>query len=431
MKKKHALLALLLVLALLLCLLPATALAANDKDEPAPTEEPVDEPEGEDIDEPEDEPADEPEDEDAEEPEEEEDEPEEDAEPVIVSVDEDETWFAAAEETVYNNAGTVYANGALVYNNGGTVYNNGGTVYNNGGTVYANGGAVYNNGGTVYNNGATVYTFGGTVEDSMIYGYYPFETAEDYSELATIEGFADQQGEGLYVSKDDVITITAAEAVELIDAETTAGTLEENEDGSFTLSEADGPVTLTLRFRAVAPELELAEGTYADAQKLTISASKGAEVFYTTDGSEPDVDNSERYEKAVEIDESMTVTAVAVVAGAEPSEPVSAAYAVLHFTAPEFESVKEGYERPAAEAIVIENAGSVAGRIESVKLEGSAAENFTLNKETGGSIAAGGTSENWTIRPAAKLSRGTYKATVVITLEGGETVELKISFQVK
>lgn len=425
MKNKQALLAVLLVLALLICLVPATALAAGkDAEEPA-AEETAETPAAEEAGE-------------AEAEEAPEDEPEENAdeenEAELVYVEEDDTYFSKIGETVYNNAGVVYSNDSLIYNNEGKVYANGGTVYNNAGVVYANGGTVYNNGGIVYNNGAQVYTFEGEVENSMIYGYYPFETEGDYSGLAVFDGLIEGLEPGsdaLYISKDAVVTFTPAEGLSITEAKADAGMIEENEDGSYTLSGADSAVTLTLKFRTDAPELSLASGTYGEEQKLEITAPAGAEIYYTTDGSEPDEENGTRYDGALTLKNGCTVKAAAVVEGAELSEAVSADIAVLSFTAPSFEAVKLGYDRPDAEPIVIVNGGSVAGVIESVAIEGDEDGAFALNREAGSTVKAGATSEIWTIRPAAGLEKGSYRATVVFTLAGGETVELELSFRVK
>ena len=77
--------------------------------------------------------------------------------PAAVTVSDGEIVYSYEGMLVYNNGGTVYNNNAVVYNNGGLVYSNGGKVYNNGGVVYANSGTVYNNDGTVYNNEAEVF----------------------------------------------------------------------------------------------------------------------------------------------------------------------------------------------------------------------------------------------------------------------------------
>jgi hypothetical protein len=432
-------LAALLILALVLCLLPAVALADPDEEpgenggpaetqEPAPTESPEEPTEPEEPEEPEtpEEPEEPKQPETPSQPEKPAEEPEEDA-PVIVAAE--ETAYPMPGETVYNNGGTVYNNGALVYNNGGTVYLNDGIVYNNGGTVYANGGTVYNNGGTVYRNEALVYTFGeDDVLESHIYGYYKVTTEEDYSELADIEGLAND----LYLTEDGVCTITPHEGLLLVSAEADAGVLTENEDGSWTLDQVDADVTLRLSFRTAAPVFDLEEGTYCQEQILTVTAPEGAQIFYTLDGSEPQEDNSQLYEEPIRLSEGVTVTAVALIPGAEPSEPASADYAFVTITVPAFAAGQEGKDPPKAAAFSVENPGSVDAKIEGVELQGDQADCFKLNTGKGGTVKAGKTnSSTWTIRPVADLAKGLYTASVVFTLAGGETVTLEISYNVK
>ncbi|MBO5556486.1 MAG: chitobiase/beta-hexosaminidase C-terminal domain-containing protein [Oscillospiraceae bacterium] len=356
------------------------------------------------------------------------DEPEE---LTVLVVEAEETCFAAQGELVYNNGGTVYNNSALVYNNGGTVYNNGGTVYNNKGVVYANDGIVYNNAGTVYNNGALVYAFEGDVETSLIYGCYRITLAEDYSAFADFEGLdMDPQDDSLIISKDTVCTITPKAGLRIVDAKADVGKLTADENGGYLLSDVDANVTLTLRFQAEAPELDLAAGTYAEAQTLTITAPKGAEIYYTLDGSEPGEENSFVYGEPFALSESATVCAVAIRKGAEASEPVTAAYAIPEITAPEFEAVDEGYKQPAAQPLTVANPGSATAHVESVELTDEQGA-FTLNRTTGTRIAAGTTDTgHWSIRPAAKLAAGTYEATLTVTLDSGDTVELPLTFQV-
>lgn len=418
-------LAIALVLALLLCLTPIGALADPEDEESGETEveEPVEETTGEDAEESEGA------EEDAEEPEEseesEEEEPEEEEEGPV-TVEADETYYAEEGETVYNNGGTVYVNGGLVYNNGGLVYVNDGTVYNNGGTAYANGGTVYNNGGTVYRNDAKVYTFEDDVVDSHIYGYLKVDLAADYSAFAEIEGLTDG-----YLPEDGLCTVTPHEGFRIAGAEAEAGVITMNEDGSCTLGELDANVTLTLRFQAEAPAFDLEEGTYAEEQSLTITAPAGTEVYYTTDGSEPDAENGELYSEPIAIDKGMTVTAVALAEGAEPSEATSAAYAFVTVTAPEFEEQEAG-ETPPKAAFTVVNDGETDAKIESVALEGDDAESFQLNTEKGALIKAGRTDEKtWTIRAVKGLEKGSYTVTAVFTLDSGATIKVEVSFTVK
>ena len=409
--KLTKLLAVLMVLALMLCLIPTMAMAdpaeakapAEPEEEAAPAEEEAEEPaEAEEA-------AEEPaegeapaeeaaEDEAAEEPEEE--------EPAPVINGEEETFYAAETDTVYNN--------------GGTVYNNGGTVYNNGGTVY-------NNGGTVYSNDALVYTFTDDVVESHIFGYHRVSLAADYSAFAEIEGLG-EEGE---LGKDEVCTITPKAGYQLLTAEAEGGTLTANEDGSYTLSEVEADLTLTLTFQAEAPVFDLAAGTYSQEQTLTITGPEGAAIYYSTDGSEPREDNSQLYEAPIVLTEGVTVTAVAVAEGAEPSEPTAAEYAFVTITAPEFAEAKLGYARPDPLSFTVENRGSVTARVQSVELTGEDAACFGLNTQDGIEIPAGQTSFGWSVRPEANLEAGTYTATAVFTLDSGETVELEIRFTVE
>ena len=410
-------LSILLVLALLLCLLPAAALAdPEDGKEEEEQSEPVDADEAA---------------EEAELPLSEEDEelPEaedEDASAPLVN-GEDETCYPMEGETVYNNGGTVYNNGALVYNNGGLVYQNGGTVYNNGGVVYANGGVVYNNGGTVYRNDATVYTFDDDVQQSRIYGAFHVTTAEDYSAIAEIEGLDEND----MLLEGESCTIRVREGLVLRAVETDAGTLTENEDGSWTLEDLDADATLTLEAQAEAPVFDLAEGCYAEAQTLCITGPEGAALYYSLDGSAPDED-SLLYEEPIQLTEGCTVCAAALLPGAERSEITRAEYAFVTITAPELPDGTQGEEPPEAAAFTVENTGKTPAVIESVSLSGKSASYFSLSTEEGGTVKAGKSdSKTWTLRPAADLTRGNYRATVIFTLAGGQTVQLDVRYKVK
>ena len=433
--KLTKLLAVLMVLALMLCLIPTMAMAdpadaeapaeakeeaapaETDAEAPAETEEAAEEPaEGE-------EPSEEaPAETAAEEPGEETEE-----EPIPVVNGAEETFYAGSADTVYNNGGTVYNNGGTVYNNGGTVYNNDGLVYNNGGVTYSNGGTVYNNGGTVYSNDALVYTFTDDVVESHIYGYHRVSLAADYSAFAEIEGLG-EEGE---LGRDGVCTITPKAGYRLLTAEAEGGTLTANEDGSCTLSEVEADLTLTLTFQAEAPEFDLAAGTYSQEQTLTITGPEGAAIYYTTDGTEPREDNSLLYEGPITLTEGVAVTALALAEGAEPSEPTAAEYAFVTVTAPELAEAEPGYAQPEPVSFTVENRGSVTARIRSVELSGEDAACFGLNTKNGAEIQAGQSSFAWSVRPEANLEKGTYTATVVFTLDSGETVELEIRFTVK
>ena len=412
-------LSILLVLTLLLCLLPAAALAdpANSKEDEkqAETADETEPPVAEDEELPAEEDADAPA---AEE--------DEDKDAPLVN-EADQVCYPLEGETVYNNGGTVYNNGALVYNNGGIVYANSGTVYNNGGIVYANGGVVYNNGGTVYRNSATVYTFADDVQQSRVYGAFHVATAEDYSAIAEIEGLDEND----MLLEGQSCTIRVPEGLILRSVEADAGTLTENEDGSWTLEALDADATLTLEVQAEAPVFDLAEGCYAEAQTLTITGPEGAALYYTLDGSAPD-EESLLYEEPIQLTEGCTVRAAALFPGAEPSEITEAAYAFVTITVPEIPDGTQGEEPPEAVVFTVENPGKTPAVIESVSLSGKSASYFSLSTEEGATLKAGGSdSKTWTLQPAADLTRGNYKAIVVFTLAGGQTVQLEVRYKVK
>jgi len=453
MKKLHKLLASLTVLALLLCLLPATALAAPGKlaahmseqaeaaaeeveDAEEAAEEAVEEEAAEEA-ATEDAAQDAEAAEDEEAPDAEAEEEEEGLPPLLpeaVPVQEDEVFYAADGDLVYNNAGLVYNNGATVYNNAGLVYNNGGLVYNNAGTVYSNGGIVYNNGGKVYSNGAVVYAFDGDVENSLIAGYCRVTLAGDYSAFAEIEGLEIEPGteDSLLMAQDAVVTITPREGFSLVEVTADGVSAEENEDGVWSLSAPTGSFELALRFQADAPEFSLPEGSYVGSRELALTAAEGLTIRYTTDGSVPDLENSLVYEKPFPVEESMTVTAVAEALLADVSPAVSASYAIVSLTAPEFEAVEEGYNLPAAQGIRLDNPGSVTAVVESAALTGGDVDCFTLGRTGGGRVSAQSFNDkSWTVRPVARLEAGVYSATVTFTFDSGSQADVEVSFEVK
>ena len=463
--KKTKVLAILVVLALLICLLPVTAMASGfprpqfgkrdtAKEETVETEtaeEPAEEAAAEDdavpveeiaedLAEDAEEPAEDAAAEDAEAPEEAEepaDEPAEEPEEEVpfsdVVVEEEETYFAGNDEIVFNNGGTVYNNMAVVYNNGGTVYNNGGVVYNNEGTVFSNGGTVYNNGGTVYSNGALVYYFEGEVVESSIYGYYKLTMADDYSAFVSVEGLLEEPGTGADIlDKDSIVTVLPNPGITIVDAQADAGEVSIDEEGNAVLKNVDADVTLTLTLQTDAPAFSMESGTFADAQTVEITGPEGAAIYYTLDGEEPDPATAAFYDEPIAVESSAVVKAIAVIDGVENSEVKELAVTIPTFEVPVFDEVKEGYKiQPTAKGIAVNNTGTVEAVIESVELTGDDADSFTLSTTNGKTLSAGKIDNTtWTVRPAAGLDKGEYQADVVFTFDSGETATVSVVFTV-
>ena len=344
-------------------------------------------------------------------------EPAEAPEKDYVTANADQVLYAYEGMTVFNNAGVVYSNLAVVYNNGGTVYSNEGTVYNNGGIVYANGGTVYNNAGTVYNNGALIFGFGGDVADSVIFGCYELKFADYYEPFIELDG---------------ICRISPAPGYRIAGAETNAGVItRDEEDGSMLLSEVDADVTLTLSIQTESPAFDLESGTYAEEKSVSICGPEGSRIYYTLDGSLPTEESGTLYEAPIAVSESTVVTAIAVSDNVLPSEPAVLNLSFLLFTAPEFDAVDAGYARQSARPVIVENDSALPAVIASAELVGENTEAFTLSSTSGKTVPAGKINNStWSVRPVTELAPGTYQAAVVFTLDSGETVEVPVTFTV-
>ena len=75
--------------------------------------------------------------------------------------------------------------------------------------------------------------------------------------------------------------------------------------------------------------------------------------------------------------------------------------------------------------------GTVDAVIQSVALGGEDADSFNLSSGQGLRLKAGQADDStWTLRPIRDLKAGTYKASVIFTLDTGETVELDFQLTV-
>ena len=78
---------------------------------------------------------------------------------------------------------------------------------------------------------------------------------------------------------------------------------------------------------AVVPSV--APGTYSKTQSVALScATTGADIYYTTDGSEPTIAGGTKYSAAISVSATATIKAIAVKNGLAPSEVLVAAYTI-------------------------------------------------------------------------------------------------------
>ncbi len=93
-----------------------------------------------------------------------------------------------------------------------------------------------------------------------------------------------------------------------------------------------GATTFTYTFTArpvvATPAFSPVEGTYTEAQSVTITcATEGATIHYTTDGNDP-TSSSTTYNSAISVGETTTIKAIAVKEGMTDSEVASAEYTI-------------------------------------------------------------------------------------------------------
>ena len=99
------------------------------------------------------------------------------------------------------------------------------------------------------------------------------------------------------------------------------------------------------------PTFSLAEGSYYGTQSVSLSCeTEDATIYYTTDGSDPD-ENSDVYGSAINVDKTMTIKAIAMKGGMEPSSIASAEYIIkdpseakLYTNVTDLSQLKVGYK---------------------------------------------------------------------------------------
>ena len=77
------------------------------------------------------------------------------------------------------------------------------------------------------------------------------------------------------------------------------------------------------------PTASVAGGSYNEVQNVTLSTkTKGATIYYTTDGSKPSIANGTKYKTAITIDKSQTLKAIAVKSRMKDSEVMTEQYTI-------------------------------------------------------------------------------------------------------
>ena len=129
---------------------------------------------------------------------------------------------------------------------------------------------------------------------------------------------------------------------------TIGGTNGHRKIAAFTITYGSGSTTQTV----ATPTFSPAEGTYFEAQNVTIScATAGAIIYYTLDGSTP-TPNSAVYSTPIVVSESTTIKAMAAMAGMNNSSIAMAEYTIQD--GPTFMSIAEARSLPINEYALVQ-----------------------------------------------------------------------------
>lgn len=103
---------------------------------------------------------------------------------------------------------------------------------------------------------------------------------------------------------------------------------------SFCFTTSGTVSTIYVKEECATPTFNPGEGTYTEAQNVSIScATSGATIYYTTDGSTPTT-SSAVYSSAIPVSETTTIKAIAVASGYDNSTVAEATYTINSGTTP-------------------------------------------------------------------------------------------------
>ncbi|MBR0207980.1 MAG: chitobiase/beta-hexosaminidase C-terminal domain-containing protein [Oscillospiraceae bacterium] len=359
---------------------------------------------------------------------------------------------------VYNNGAAVYNNGGVVYNNLGFVYNNAGTTFNNSGTVYVNGGEVFNNAGTVVFNDGRLIDNAAAPADEAPAEEAPAEEApaeETPAEEAPAEEAPAEEAPAEEAPAEEAPAEEApaeeapaeeapaeeapAEEAPAEEAPAEEAPAEEAPAEEAPAEEApaeEAPAEETPAEEAPseeAPVVDREAGVCPAGTTLTLSAGEGAVIRYTLDGSEPD-EQSETYAEPIVLEKSAVLTACAWYEDGGKSAPLSADYTVPAVVGPVFEPLTQGYrlETIQSAAASVTNDGTQSFTVKAARLSGVDGGQFFLTWEKNVTLAPGETNDSaWVVKPRHKLPPREYNASLILILEGGETVAVPFSMTVE
>ncbi len=156
-------------------------------------------------------------------------------------------------------------------------------------------------------------------------GAWVFNTGDYYLAHTTTSnvGFSKGSNPSLNASKWKVTPSTEATAIQNNNTNYYVRYRDGYGFGLYNTNSSNLPVTIYIKYAGSAvstPTITPSTGTYTDEQSVTIStATSGASIYYTTDGTTPTPENGTLYSGAFTVSETTTVKAIAIAAGYDDS----------------------------------------------------------------------------------------------------------------
>jgi ribosome-binding factor A len=191
------------------------------------------------------------------------------------------------------------------------------------------------------------YTTGG---GSTVYTPAITPSSGTYNNVQKVSMTCDTDGATIYYTTDGTTPSTSSAVYSAPFDMTTAGTVKAYavKDGMTASSVASATYT----YEVADPVFSVAAGTIIAPQDVTITTdTKGATIYYTTDGSTPDGTSTE-YTGPIHVDATMTIKAIAVKDGFTNSAEKTAAYTFFAINA---KNINSGYFEKVTDASTLED----------------------------------------------------------------------------
>ena len=224
-----------------------------------------------------------------------------------------------------------------------------------------------------------------------------------------------KKGNGTTTSNSEAQELTIPSRPKIPALERTNETFEGENDGTITITNYDSDSSY---------EISANNGTWNDAE-----VSTEGEIQNLSDGSyrvRVKSVSGERGSFASAASDSVTIS------------PRPERTYLIEVTAPTFDKVEYGYNRPDAKNIAIKNTGNSAVTVTDVRLSEDTSNAFSIERTGTGTgnitIEAGNTNNSYTIQPARGLTPAAYEAKIQVTYStgsGSESKEATVIFTVE